>query len=160
MDYPLLQDSFDQILTYYTSFDPTRCTLITAKIHHKQSDVRRTVVSALRREYEVRHGFIRRPTGQEVDVAIILTQIDSTQEKVHHILQYLARAWDVSREFVDIEKNNFSFAYLLQHPFLIIKSQQQGTQESDEDFDMLSVDGWELKSSDPIPDDAPRDALG
>ena len=111
-------------------------------------------MSALLRDFGVRHGFIRRPDGEAVDVAIVLSQKDTSQDKVRHIVQYLARVWNVSKEFVAIESSNFAYAYLLKHPFLIVKS--QGTEHSDENFDMLSIeDGWELKSSDVIPDVAP-----
>lgn len=129
--------------------------MLTARIFHMPSNTRRTIARDMVKELHVLHGFVTRMSDDALDLTLILTKKDASESKLRAVFAYLARKWNVSNEYIHEDLFNYEFAYLLKHPFMILKSQVPSY-----GFENLETDsgdeGSEIKAVESLPDPVRR----
>ena len=124
--------------------DPKSCTCISIRVEHYYASVRRSIVHDLL-NFGVNHGYVRRVSDSEVDVFIVeRNPVDATGLLL--IANYFKERWGVTKEFFVVDENNYTEIDYCKRGFFVYRSVDRNDNSLDEELDMISVDGFEVKS--------------
>lgn len=123
---------------------PPSCTCIHTRVVHGYASVRTTIVRDLM-HLGASHGYVRRVSPSELDVLIVARNpVDPSA--IVLVASYFNKKWGVEEEYFIVNNQNYAELNRCKEGFFIYRSAFPDDNSADDDIDLVSVDGYAVKS--------------